>query len=715
MSGGKDCGLCGFYPRWLRARATPKNFIAVYGLLGTIQAMAFIYIVVTLTTLEKRFKIPSRTTGIILSGNEISQILSLVLTYYGGSGHRPRWIAVGVALSAASCLVLALPHVIYGPGKDALALTKEYLDHTLLNATGTDSSHIAICPRNNNPEQCDENAMMDISYLPRLLVFVSQFILGIGTTLYYGLGQTYLDDNTKKKNTPMLLGFTFALRTIGPAVGFVLAYACLNLYIDPTLHPVITKKDPRWLGAWWLGWIILGVTMAMFAVLIAMFPRDLSKPKVTQKIDGEIPLKNDLVPMEKAGIQQPEVIFPETVEEQYVPTMREFPTAIKRILTNKLLTCNNLSGVFYVLGASAYITFLAKYLEVQYGTSAAGGTVIAGPISLIGMVLGFLLTGLFISKFKPGPRKLLAWNVFVGICFVIGQISFVFLGCTVTGIRGLDLETMQINLTSGCNADCGCEGTKYAPVCHEASRTTFYSACHAGCKTIVNDNEFGNCSCLPIVKVPGSMGRHHDADSELRRLAQDHRHQLVPVEDPGYDSVKSGPCVGECKTPYILFMVITCFIQTLACSGKIGNVLVNYRSVEKRDKSFAQGVTLMTISLFALIPGPIIYGAIIDSTCLIWEESCGTRGNCWFYHRDNFRILVNISAAGFSLIGVLFDVFVCYLVKDLDLYGTQEDGRREFVKEQLPVTLQSNRKQEVNGNANVNQRIEQSHGHDLQS
>ena len=59
----QGCGICGIYPRWLRDRATPKNFIAVYGLLGTVQAMAFIYIVVTLTTLEKRFKIPSRTTG----------------------------------------------------------------------------------------------------------------------------------------------------------------------------------------------------------------------------------------------------------------------------------------------------------------------------------------------------------------------------------------------------------------------------------------------------------------------------------------------------------------------------------------------------------------------------------------------------------------------------------------------------------------------------
>lgn len=67
-----------------------------------------------------------------------------------------------------------------------------------------------------------------------------------------------------------------------------------------------------------------------------------------------------------------------SLETEYIPTIREFPAAMKRLLTNWLLTFNNLSGVFYILGASAYITFLAKYLEVQYSLSAAGGTVIAG-------------------------------------------------------------------------------------------------------------------------------------------------------------------------------------------------------------------------------------------------------------------------------------------------------------------------------------------------
>jgi hypothetical protein len=61
-----------------------------------------------------------------MTGNELSQVLfSIILSYYGSRGHRPRWIAVGVLFSALSCFVLASPHIFYGPGNDALSLTEE--------------------------------------------------------------------------------------------------------------------------------------------------------------------------------------------------------------------------------------------------------------------------------------------------------------------------------------------------------------------------------------------------------------------------------------------------------------------------------------------------------------------------------------------------------------------------------------------------------------
>jgi Organic Anion Transporter Polypeptide (OATP) family. len=36
-----------------------------------------------------------------------------------------------------------------------------------------------------------------------------------------------------------------------------------------------------------------------------------------------------------------------------------------------------------------------------------------------------------------------------------------------------------------------------------------------------------------------------------------------------------------------------------------------FRCVAPEDKSFAQGLSLVLVSLLAFIPGPIIYGAII--------------------------------------------------------------------------------------------------------
>lgn len=55
-------------------------------------------------------------------------------------------------------------------------------------------------------DECDEV----FSYVPLVLIFLSQFVLGIGNTLYYSLGQSYLDDNTKQRNTPLMLETWFS-------------------------------------------------------------------------------------------------------------------------------------------------------------------------------------------------------------------------------------------------------------------------------------------------------------------------------------------------------------------------------------------------------------------------------------------------------------------------------------------------------------------------
>lgn len=109
--------------------ANKKAYVALYGIVGSIVGATYAYFSGTITTIEKRYKIPSKNTGVISIGNDISTIfLTATLSYIAGKGHRPRWIAFGVYSVMTFCLLCTLPHIMYGPGEQALSLTKEYSD-----------------------------------------------------------------------------------------------------------------------------------------------------------------------------------------------------------------------------------------------------------------------------------------------------------------------------------------------------------------------------------------------------------------------------------------------------------------------------------------------------------------------------------------------------------------------------------------------------------
>lgn len=596
-----------------------------------------------------------------MSGNEVSQIiLSLVLSYYGGNKNRPRWIGIGVAFCAMSCFILALPHLVYGAGHDALQLTQEY--GAMVNSTiSMKGSAQELCLLVENGEDCSVDNTF--AKMPLALIFISQFVLGIGTTLYYSLGQTYLDDNTNKNKTPLMLGCVLALRTVGPAFGFLLGFGCLSLYISPSLTPLIEKDDPRWLGAWWLGWVILGCLKLVVAAIITMFPKEL--PKKSGKIvlanedSEEQPLRISLNLAQDASpkIQEKQKNIIISVKDSKISTLEKgFFPALKRLLNNKLLMCNNLSTVFYILGASGYITFVMKYMETQFQQAAASATGFAGCIAISAMVIGFLVSGIVISHFKPRALYVLSWNVLAGSCYLVCEIIFIYLSCP-NNLTQNDLYNVngKFDLSLECSQDCSCS-SKYSPVCDTSTNTSFYSPCYAGCSQVVIDDTtmmFTNCSC------PETLLKSTDTN-------------FSPTIN-----VIPGVCSSDCTRIFFTFLAIQFFMHFLGNTGKIGNILITYRCVNVEDKSFAQGLTLFMISLFAFIPGPILYGAIIDSTCLVWEETCDNRGNCWLYNPDTFRLYINSTAACLTSLAVALDVAVCYLGKSLSLYEDENEKKLE--------------------------------------
>lgn len=187
------CGIGRFKPKWLQRFADPKVYLVLFCIIGVIEGAYFTYFVGVLSTLEKRYAFESKISGIILIADNISAaVLSLLVGYFGGKGHKPRLIAFGMILVCISSFLSALPYFIYGPA---------------LHFLGRDSSAFGskkqeYCGSEPVEEECQNEG--NTAMLPAVsILFIANFMNGFGYTAYYTIGAPYLDDNVKKKNSPM--------------------------------------------------------------------------------------------------------------------------------------------------------------------------------------------------------------------------------------------------------------------------------------------------------------------------------------------------------------------------------------------------------------------------------------------------------------------------------------------------------------------------------
>lgn len=60
--------------------------------------------------------------------------------------------------------------------------------------------------------------------------------------------------------------------------------------------------------------------------------------------------------------------------------------------------------------------------------------------------------------------------------------------------------------------------------------------------------------------------------------------------------------------------------------------------MSEEERSFALGMQFVIFRLFGYIPAPIVFGNLIDSTCLLWQSTCGEKGGrCLIYDIEMFR------------------------------------------------------------------------------
>ncbi|KAG8199391.1 hypothetical protein JTE90_000260 [Oedothorax gibbosus] len=431
---------------------------------------------------------------------------------------------------------------------------------------------------------------------------------------YYTVGTPYMDDNVKGKNSPFYLGITFSLRIIGPTLGFLLSSFCLKYYEDPMMNPGFDNSDPKWVGAWWIGFLVLGLAIFLVSFPLALFPKHLA-------------VHDEMTTEEEINISK--------------NSFYELLPALKKLMKNPILMFHTMSITFQINGLFGYLVFMPKYIESQYRKTASSASFFSGNVTLAAMVIGVFLSGFCIHKLKPKARSLVGYMLFVELCAAVALLSAFFTGCESPSLQEHTASLLSVE-PKACNSNCTCDSHIFSPIC-DVNNQMHFSPCSAGCYSSSKSGNgkmiFHNCSCI-----------------------------LPSDEDLKYSALK-GFCPQECSM-FVAYIAIITVAKMLSATVRVGNVLINLRCVDEQDKTLALGAVEVVISVFATIPFPLFYGYIINKACILWDKSCEYQGNCWLYDNTLFRNYLHSVAVGFMFLAICCDSVVFVMSPRMrDLYG----------------------------------------------
>lgn len=77
------------------------------------------------------------------------------------------------------------------------------------------------------------------------------------------------------------------MRLMGPVVGYALGWRTLKMRENPFEEDAsLTPEDPRWIGAWWIGYIVVGLGLTVMALPMFLFPKKLRSNAEANKKDA---------------------------------------------------------------------------------------------------------------------------------------------------------------------------------------------------------------------------------------------------------------------------------------------------------------------------------------------------------------------------------------------------------------------------------------------
>lgn len=601
------CGVGRCRPRALQVFARPQLFTLLYSAVSILQNAHFYYFFAIMSTLQRRYGLSSWSITVILFADSASPFfVSFLVGHYSRTVSKPLLIFCAIVALVISCLMSALPFFLYGPG---LALG-------VVDAAG-DTLDTCQTADSMQPLQtsCEGRGMPE-SYVVTAVLFAANCFYGSAYSVLFISGSTYVDDSVKKKNSPLHFATVAILRLAGPTLGYSLGSLCLRYYEDPRLDPSLEQTDPRWVGAWWMGYMVLGACLAATAFPALLFPRNLSPP-ASRCAAREAPAEN-------------------------ANGMSTFWRSLRTLFGNPAYVFRL---IYWLLASNAtlgHAMMSSKYVEVQFRTSASQASFLIGPVLMVTNALGLGMGGLALHAFRPRPRLVTLYTTLCDVAKLACLVACAFIGCEAIRLAGT-ISTVPGHGSSiqvACSDTCNCTTTHFQPVCDPVKDTVFFSPCHAGCTKISATESgtvsLGNCSCFP--RLPAQY-EYQDADQEAPYL---------------------GLCTTDACSHVMTFIALSSLIGFIVRTTTVGHTIVGLRIVPREEKAMALGVQEGLSSIFTYIPYPMLYGAIFDSACLVWEDKCGKPGVCWLYDTDRLRYAYHGLSVAILLSAIVFELGLVY-------------------------------------------------------